>query len=136
MGDAELEQGIPKDSCVVPAGEPRRVIEALQSASTPFAVELVSSLEESVEALKEDSYDVALVELSLPDGEGTEIVDRFRQEAPALPIILLAADPTGPAYLWQAGYVFIYLAAVLSLFSMVQYFRNAWSYLVAETTPQ
>lgn len=44
-------------------------------------------------------------------------------------IILLASDPAGPAIYWQIGYLGIYLAAVLSLYSMVMYFRGAWGYL-------
>jgi len=44
-------------------------------------------------------------------------------------IILLASDPAGPALFWQTGYVLIYLAAALSLYSMVQYFKAAWSEL-------
>ena len=46
-------------------------------------------------------------------------------------IILLASDPTGPALYWQAGYFFIYLAAALSLYSMLIYFRGAWGQLKA-----
>ncbi|MCB1669840.1 MAG: CDP-diacylglycerol--glycerol-3-phosphate 3-phosphatidyltransferase [Gammaproteobacteria bacterium] len=45
-------------------------------------------------------------------------------------IILLASDPAGPAILWQTGYVLIYVAAALSLYSMVIYFRGAWPYLI------
>lgn len=44
-------------------------------------------------------------------------------------IILLASDPSGPALFWQTGYVFLYAAAILSLYSMYKYFRGAWSHL-------
>jgi len=44
-------------------------------------------------------------------------------------IILLASDPAGPAIFWQAGYVLIYVAAALSLYSMINYFRGAWPHL-------
>ena len=44
-------------------------------------------------------------------------------------VILLAADPFGPAGYWMAGYGLIYIAALLSLVSMLQYFRGAWPYL-------
>ena len=44
-------------------------------------------------------------------------------------IILLASDPGGPAIYWQVGYLGIYLAAALSVYSMVIYFRGAWEYL-------
>jgi len=44
-------------------------------------------------------------------------------------IILLASDPEGYALFWQAGYVFIYVAAALSVSSMIQYFNAAWIHL-------
>ena len=47
-------------------------------------------------------------------------------------IILLASDPAGPQIYWQLGYLGIYLAAVLSLYSMIIYFRGAWEYLTGE----
>ncbi len=47
-------------------------------------------------------------------------------------IILLASDPAGPAIFWQAGYVLIYIAAALSLYSMAMYFRSAWGKLAPE----
>ncbi|MEZ5491896.1 MAG: CDP-diacylglycerol--glycerol-3-phosphate 3-phosphatidyltransferase [Gammaproteobacteria bacterium] len=48
-------------------------------------------------------------------------------------IILLASDPAGPVLYWQAGYVLIYLAAALSLYSMAIYFRGAWPHLGSES---
>ena len=42
-------------------------------------------------------------------------------------IILLASDPAGPALYWQTGYVLIYLAAALSVYSMYIYFKAALS---------
>lgn len=44
-------------------------------------------------------------------------------------IILLASDPSGPDIYWQIGYLGIYLAALLSLYSMFLYFRGAWGHL-------
>ena len=49
-------------------------------------------------------------------------------------IILLASDPNGTALYWQTGYFFLYLAAVLSLYSMVLYFRAAWDQLLVSGT--
>ncbi|MBL4820965.1 MAG: CDP-diacylglycerol--glycerol-3-phosphate 3-phosphatidyltransferase [Gammaproteobacteria bacterium] len=48
-------------------------------------------------------------------------------------IILLVVDPNGPALYWQTGYVLIYVAAALSLYSMYIYFKGAWSHLSADT---
>jgi CDP-diacylglycerol---glycerol-3-phosphate 3-phosphatidyltransferase len=42
-------------------------------------------------------------------------------------ITLLLANPSLPEWLLMAGYGLIYLAAILSLSSMAQYFKAAWS---------
>jgi CDP-diacylglycerol--glycerol-3-phosphate 3-phosphatidyltransferase len=42
-------------------------------------------------------------------------------------IILLASDPAGPVLYWQVGYVLIYVAAALSIYSMYIYFKAAMS---------
>lgn len=47
-------------------------------------------------------------------------------------IVLLASDPQGAAWLWGLGYVLIYAAAILTLLSMGQYLKNAWSVLSAD----
>ena len=47
-------------------------------------------------------------------------------------IVLLACDPTGPAWTWGTGYVLIYVAAGLTLWSMIIYIRNAWPVLSAD----
>lgn len=49
-------------------------------------------------------------------------------------IILLASDPAGNPLIWQAGYLLIYVAALLSLYSMIQYFAAAWAYLKPDET--
>lgn len=46
-------------------------------------------------------------------------------------IILLAVDPTGEDWFWMVGFVLIYIAAGLTLWSMVTYIRNAWPTLSA-----
>lgn len=47
-------------------------------------------------------------------------------------IVLLASDPEGSAWFWGLGYVLIYVAAILTLWSMAQYLKNAWSVLGAQ----
>lgn len=46
-------------------------------------------------------------------------------------IVLLASDPEGPEIYLQVGYTGIYVAALLSLYSMFIYFRDASGYLRA-----
>ena len=48
-------------------------------------------------------------------------------------ITLLLANPTLPEWVLMLGYGLIYLAAVLSLSSMTQYFRAAWSELQSKS---
>jgi CDP-diacylglycerol---glycerol-3-phosphate 3-phosphatidyltransferase len=46
--------------------------------------------------------------------------------------LLLLGSPTTPEFIWQAGYILLNLAALVSLWSMIQYFRNAWSTLIQD----
>jgi CDP-diacylglycerol--glycerol-3-phosphate 3-phosphatidyltransferase len=41
-------------------------------------------------------------------------------------IVLLACNPLYPGFLFYAGYVLLYLAAILTLWSMVMYLKAAW----------
>ena len=41
-------------------------------------------------------------------------------------IILLAANPDSVNFLLISGYILIYIAAVLTLWSMFSYLKNAW----------
>lgn len=44
-------------------------------------------------------------------------------------IILLIADSSQPEWVWFSGYLLLNLAALISVWSMLRYFRNAWSVL-------
>lgn len=54
-----------------------------------YQVELVATLEDALHLLDQDEFDVALVDLYLPDSEGLETVKRLRKRAAALPIVIL-----------------------------------------------
>jgi CDP-diacylglycerol--glycerol-3-phosphate 3-phosphatidyltransferase len=41
-------------------------------------------------------------------------------------ILLLLATPHYLEWLWQLGLILLYLAAVLSVYSMLQYLKSAW----------
>ena len=47
-------------------------------------------------------------------------------------IVLLGSDPAGPPLFWMTGYVLIYIAAILSLWSMIISIRSAWPVLTAD----
>ena len=44
-------------------------------------------------------------------------------------IVLIASDPAGEPLFWQFGYVLLYTSAILSLWSMLYYFKSAWTSL-------
>lgn len=46
-------------------------------------------------------------------------------------VVLLAASPEGWAWLWQLGFVLMYIAAALTVWSMVSYIRSAWPVLAS-----
>jgi len=66
------------------------VQEMLTSASaSPFAVTRVKRLGEALERVGQDRFDVALLDLALPDGHGLRTYAELHARAPALPIIVL-----------------------------------------------
>lgn len=46
-------------------------------------------------------------------------------------VVLLASDPQGYAWMWQLGFLLIYIAAGLTVWSMYTYIRSAWPMLVS-----
>ena len=70
-----------------------RLVEILLSeagSSASFEVEHARRLEEAVERLGSQEYDVILLDLSLPDSRGLETVDRVRDAAPRTPMVVLS----------------------------------------------
>ncbi len=60
-----------------------------RSGKGRYQVESVATLGQALQRLGEERFEVALVDLYLPDSEGLETVQRLRREAPALPIVIL-----------------------------------------------
>lgn len=60
-----------------------------QVKSADFVVHATESLSEAREVLSRESFDVALVDLSLPDSFGIDTCRRIREAAPSLAIIVL-----------------------------------------------
>ena len=66
------------------------VREALAEVSAAqFRVTHVVRVGDALAQLRREAFDVALLDLSLPDGSGTEIVDRVCAAAPHLPVLVL-----------------------------------------------
>ena len=63
--------------------------------STRFHVERACDLAEALQALDEGAYDCVLLDLSLPDSDGLDSIDRVVAASPACPIVVLTGydDP-------------------------------------------
>ncbi len=58
-------------------------------AGSDFELTHVERLSQALERLKEELFDLILLDLSLPDAHGLDTVARVQQKAPALPIVVL-----------------------------------------------
>jgi diguanylate cyclase (GGDEF)-like protein len=72
-------------------GDARLIRQMLAEASaTVFDLNHVQELQDAFKCLKEDEYDVVMVDLSLPDVRGTKTVDEIQSEFPKVPIVVLS----------------------------------------------
>ncbi|MDA8048667.1 MAG: response regulator [Rhodospirillales bacterium] len=63
--------------------------EALTQAG--FAVDAVAELADADEHMHQGSYDVLVLDLGLPDGDGLALLARLRREGTGLPVLILTA---------------------------------------------
>ena len=69
----------------------QRLIRAyLQEHGAAYKLKLSSSLAEGLALVTTERFDVALLDLGLPDAEGIEVVDQLRAAAASLPIVVLS----------------------------------------------
>ncbi len=59
-----------------------------------FEVDISDSLASAREAAEKEEYDIIILDLRLPDGNGLEILDYLLQNQPNTPVIILTAFPT------------------------------------------
>jgi len=72
------------------AGDARLIREMLKEASTArFELVQVERLDAALKCVKQTSFDVALLDLGLPDSRGLDSFDRLRSQAPAVPVVVL-----------------------------------------------
>ena len=81
-------------------GDRRLVMLALTKSRQPiqFTVQTAQSVAEALEHLKNNSFDLVLLDLGLPDSRGLETVDRVCQAIPHIPVVVLtvlADEETG-----------------------------------------
>jgi DNA-binding NarL/FixJ family response regulator len=80
--------------------------QALRASAGPFfEVVWVVTLAEAIQALRQDKFDVLLLDLSLPDSIGLSTVHAVRQEARDLPLVVLTGhdDTTFALQTLEAG---------------------------------
>ncbi len=73
-------------------GDARLIKEMLienQESHPSFSLEIVGKLGEAILKLDQEKFDMALVDLSLPDSHGLEIIQKLRDHSGDLPIIVL-----------------------------------------------
>lgn len=71
-------------------GDARLVEEAMKEVSfAQFHLQRVVRLSEAFTRLKEDNFQIVILDLSLPDSQGLETFTRMRKEFPEMPIIVL-----------------------------------------------
>jgi diguanylate cyclase (GGDEF)-like protein len=72
-------------------GDARLIRQMLAEASaTVFDLNHVEELRDAFKCLKEEDYDVVMVDLSLPNVRGTKTVDEIQSEFPKVPIVVLS----------------------------------------------
>lgn len=87
-------------------GDARLVEEKLREATNGnFRLYHVQRLEEALQHLKENSFDVVLLDLTLPDAQGVGTVTKVSSEYPSLPIVVLSglSDETLAVQAVQVG---------------------------------
>src|SRR5271169_1922599 len=65
----------------------RKMLEKVREPSFTFFQ--APRLREGLQLLREDSFDIVLVDLKLPDSEGMNSVLEIREQSPTIPIIVL-----------------------------------------------
>ncbi len=63
-----------------------------ESASFPYQLECVGSMSDAESRLRQGPFDVALLDLNLPDSSALDTLDRFMRAAPHLPVIVITAQ--------------------------------------------
>lgn len=75
-----------------------------------------------------------MAELGKRASVAVSVIGKFKTAAQMAAIILLLFDnPQEPTFLTNIGYVLLYVAAALTLWSMVVYLRAAWPDLLPDT---
>ena len=71
-------------------GDARLIAELLSSSSDPqFKLTVADRLESGTRLLSEESFDLVLLDLTLPDSDGLDTFEKIQSQAPTVPVIVL-----------------------------------------------
>lgn len=66
-----------------------RMEEFLRESGMPLELEKVVRLEAALDCLRRQPWDIVLLDLGLPDSQGTDTLVRLRSQAPEVPVVVL-----------------------------------------------
>ncbi len=70
-------------------GDARLIKEMLKANDTPFELDAVDRLSAAFDRIKNARYDIMLLDLGLPDSQGLETMERVKELAAGMPIIIM-----------------------------------------------
>ncbi len=59
-----------------------------------YVVHAVHTATDAVQAVREDTYDVVITDLKMPDGDGIKVLDGVRDHDPAIPVVIMTGHAT------------------------------------------
>jgi len=87
MTQSQLAIGLVEDN----PGDARLIQEMLREPPiAPYQIRCLSRLDEVLERVQREPFDVLLLDLGLPDSQGLATFERVNQQAPMMPIIIFS----------------------------------------------
>ncbi len=59
-----------------------------------FGVDLAENGQEALDLIRRNRYDLAILDIKMPGASGLELLDRFQQEHPDTPVVIMTAEST------------------------------------------
>ncbi len=106
----------------------------LKDAVPPFTIDWKTTLESGLTALSQNTYDIAILDMSLPDSTGWETFRFFHAKLPSLPVILMTGleDNELAIKAVHAGAQSYLVKGSIDTESMVKAIHSAIQYMNAE----
>ena len=85
---------VPKKILVVEDEEVIRRLLARVLIQPDYDLVLVGTIREGLERIDQTNWDMLITDLRLPDGDGADVIQRFKNKSRELPIIVITGSPT------------------------------------------